>query len=102
MVTAKIATLRLDSVMRETAEDVTVAILKLMNVNKRIVVNVEFVKKMSVLISANFVPFALNVRMKNANSQMNAVLTTLVDLVKIAKRELVLPETVDPVVPVML
>ena len=95
METAKTATLTLDSVKRETAEAVTAVILKLMNVNEWIVVNVEFVKKMFVLTSTNFVPRALNVRIKSVSLQLNAAMKSLVVPVRIAKMEPVWTEIVD-------
>ena len=91
----KTATLRLDIARTENVEFATAVIQKLMNVNQRIVENVEFVRKMCVLTAANFVLFVQNVRMRNVNAQLNAVPRSLVVPARIAKMELVWTETVD-------
>ena len=83
-------------------EFVTAVIQKMMNVNQRIVENVEFVRKMYVLTAANFVLFVLNVRTRNVNTQLNAVPRSLVVPVRIAKMELVWTETVGFAVIVIL
>ena len=98
----KTATLRLDIARTENVEFATAVIQKLMNVNQRIVENVEFVRKMCVLTAANFVLFVQNVRMRNVNAQLNAVPRSLVVPARIAKMELVWTETVELAVLVIL
>ena len=84
---AKTATKRLDSVKRETVESVASA--KETNADRRIVESVVFVRKTSVLTSANVAQSALNVRMKSVNRKLNAVMKSLVVPAKIVKTELV-------------
>ena len=91
----KTATLRLDTVRIENVEPAILVIQKLMNVNQRIVENVEFVRKMCVLTAPNFVLFVLNVMTRNVNTQLNAVPRSLVVPARIAKMEHVWTETVD-------
>ena len=96
VVIAKTATFTLGTVRIEIAE--FVVHVKKINVDKRNVANVEFARKISVLTAMNFAPFALNVRMKNASLQLNAVMKSLVVPVRIVKMELVWIETVGFVV----